>query len=134
MLLVFKKKLSFDPASRRIKRRILKKNGKILFWNYFAILLISFYTDTDALLVEQINRDYLDATEINGIFLSLDADFDTTTSVFVGSFHSPGTDLVPLFAEERKIFNRAKQSLYSQPYFFYARCGFTLLYKRYCKR
>lgn len=68
MLLVFKKKLSFDPASRRIKRRILKKNGKILFWNYFAILLISFYTDTDALLVEQINRDYLDATEINGIF------------------------------------------------------------------
>ena len=42
--------------------------------------------------------------EINGIFLSLDADFDTTTSVFVGSFHSPGSDLVPLFAEERRIF------------------------------
>ncbi|HAQ2563256.1 TPA: Fis family transcriptional regulator, partial [Enterococcus faecium] len=72
-----------------------------------------FYTDTDALLVEQINRDYLDATEINGIFLSLDADFDTTTSVFVGSFHSPGTDLVPLFAEERKIFLTEQNNLYT---------------------
>lgn len=72
-----------------------------------------FYTDTDALLVEQINRDYLDATEINGIFLSLDADFDTTTSVFVGSFHSPGTDLVPFFAEERKIFLTEQNNLYT---------------------
>ena len=72
-----------------------------------------FYTDTDALLVEQINRDYLDATEINGIFLSLDADFDTTTSVYVGSFHSPGTDLVPLFAEERKIFLTEQNNLYT---------------------
>ncbi|KEI48507.1 Fis family transcriptional regulator [Enterococcus faecium UC8668] len=72
-----------------------------------------FYTDTDALLIEQKNCDYLDAAEINGIFLSLDADFDTTTSVFVGSFHSPGSDLVPLFAEERRIFLTEQNNLYT---------------------
>ena len=72
-----------------------------------------FYTGTDALLIEQKNCDYLDAAEINGIFLSLDADFDTTTSVFVGSFHSPGSDLVPLFAEERRIFLTEQNNLYT---------------------
>lgn len=35
MLLVFKKKLSFDPASRRIKRRILKKR---MARYYFGII------------------------------------------------------------------------------------------------
>ncbi len=105
MLLASKKKLSLDPASRRIERRILKKEWQDTILELFRYSAdFFFYTDTDALLIEQKNCDYLDAAEINGIFLSLDADFDTTTSVFVGSFHSPGSDLVPLFAEERRIF------------------------------
>lgn len=48
------------------------------------------------------------------------------------SIHLAPTSSLCLLKKE-KFFNRAKQSLYSQPYFFYARCGFTLLYKRYCK-
>ncbi len=109
-----RKKLSFDPASRRIERRILKKEWQDTILELFRYSAdFFFYTDTDALLIEQKNCDYLDAAEINGIFLSLDADFDTTTSVFVGSFHSPGSDLVPLFAEERRIFLTEQNNLYT---------------------
>ena len=109
-----------------------KKNGKILFWNYFAILLISFYTDTDALLVEQINRDYLDATEINGIFLSLDVILIRQRLYsLVLSIHLAPTSSLCLLKKEK--FLTEQNNLYTQPYFFYARCGFTLLYKRYCK-
>lgn len=117
MLLVFKKKLSFDPASRRIKRRILKKEWQDTILELFRYSA-DFFLYRHRCALSRTNKPWLSWCYWNQrYFLSLDADFDTTTSVFVGSFHSPGTDLVPLFAEERKIFNRAKQSLYSQPYF-----------------
>ncbi|WP_165005611.1 MULTISPECIES: helix-turn-helix domain-containing protein [unclassified Enterococcus] len=72
-----------------------------------------FYTKNDALLVEQQSSSFLDSKELSGIFLSLDADFDTTTQAFVGSFHSPGQDLTTLFAEERKIFLAEQQNMYT---------------------
>ncbi len=54
MLLASKKKLSLDPASRRIERRILKKEWQDTILELFRYSAdFFFYTDTDALLIEQ---------------------------------------------------------------------------------
>lgn len=79
-----------------------------------------FYTEKDAILVEEKNTSFLDTEQLTGIFLSLDADFEVTSQVFVGSFHSPDQPFPEIFAEERKAFltqrkNSRKESVFSLP-------------------
>lgn len=63
----------FKKSFRLIQLHVESKGEFLKEWQDTILELFRysadfFYTDTDALLVEQINRDYLDATEINGIF------------------------------------------------------------------
>lgn len=69
-----------------------------------------FYSQQDALLIEPKGKNFLPVSELNGIFQSLDIDFEITTNVFVGAFHAPSQDFGTLFAEERKIFLTEKRS------------------------
>ncbi|MEY8445849.1 helix-turn-helix domain-containing protein [Enterococcus ratti] len=75
---------------------------------FFYLEDFFFYTETDALLIEKKHPDYLDASELRGIFLSLDADFAITTQAFVGTFHFPTQNFSNLFSEERKLFLEEK--------------------------
>lgn len=67
-----------------------------------------FYTDKDAILVEEKKTNSLYPEELNSIFLAFDEDFETTTSCFVGHFHPINQNLVALFAEERRIFTQVQ--------------------------
>lgn len=75
---------------------------------FFYLEDFFFYTETDALLIERKHANFFDATELKGIFLSLDADFDITTQVFVGAFYLPTQNFFTLFSEEKKIFLEEK--------------------------
>lgn len=76
---------------------------------FFYLEDFFFYTETDALLIERKHTNFFDTTELKGIFLSLDADFDITTQVFIGTFHLPTENYSTLFLEERKIFLEEKK-------------------------
>src|SRR5699024_10696705 len=90
------KPLSLEDSFRMIQFQIepredfLKKEWQETIKEMFFYLEdFFFYTETDALLIERKHANFFDATELKGIFLSLDADFDITTQVFIGAFHLP---------------------------------------------
>ncbi len=112
------KPISADNAYRVIQLHIATRNGFLKKeWQetiremFFSLEDFFFYTETDALIIERKQTSYLDITELKGIFLSLDTDFDITTQAFIGTFHLPTQDFPRLFFEERKIFLQEKQSL-----------------------
>ncbi|WP_170924909.1 PucR family transcriptional regulator [Candidatus Enterococcus clewellii] len=63
-----------------------------------------FLTDQQAILVEEQTKHSLSKEELEGIFLTLDDDFETTSRVFVGGFHDSTKDFATLFEEEQAIF------------------------------
>ena len=112
------KPISLDNSYRIIQLHVTPRTGFLKKeWQetiremFFSLEDFFFYTETDALIIEKKQTGYLDVTELNGIFLSLDTDFDITTQAFVGTFHLPTQDLPDLFFEERKIFLQEKQHL-----------------------
>lgn len=68
-----------------------------------------FYNNNDGLLIEQYNKDYFSLEELKSIFLTLDADFDSSTSVFIGSFFTSNQFSTELFYEEQFIFKNEKK-------------------------
>lgn len=63
-----------------------------------------FFTEKDVLLVEQQAATNFTLEELEGIFLTLDADFETSSKVFVGNFYSSQEPFAELFLEEQEIF------------------------------
>ncbi|MCK6146321.1 helix-turn-helix domain-containing protein [Enterococcus hirae] len=94
-----------DPRGEFLKRQWQETIGEM----FFHLEDFFFYTETDAVLIEKKCPSYLEISELRGIFLSLDADFEITTQVFIGSFHLPSPNFSELFFEERKIFFEEKK-------------------------
>lgn len=63
-----------------------------------------FLTPQLAILVEKHAKHSLNKDELEGIFLTLDDDFETVSRVFVGGFHDSSEALAVLFEEEQAIF------------------------------
>ena len=63
-----------------------------------------FTTKTTAFLVEKKSEDYLYTNDLDGLFLALDTDFNVSTKLFVGSFHSSQHKFAEFFSEEQTIF------------------------------
>ena len=63
-----------------------------------------FTTETTAFLVEKESEDYLSTNELDGLFLALDTDFNVSTRLFVGSFHSSQHKFAEFFSEEQTVF------------------------------
>lgn len=76
-----------------------------------------FFTEYDGALIEEYAEHPYSLEELNSIFLTLDADFDTSTIVFAGSFFPTNKHLVPLFQEERQIFMTEKNEIKKQTAF-----------------
>ena len=63
-----------------------------------------FTTETTAFIVEKESQDYLTTNDLDGLFLALDTDFNVSTTLFVGAFHSSRKNFAKCFSEEQKIF------------------------------
>ncbi|MDT2596648.1 helix-turn-helix domain-containing protein [Enterococcus dongliensis] len=64
-----------------------------------------FLNENFVIIVEKESDIYLDKTELEGVFLALDTDFDVTTQLFVGSFQIANEEFKNFFLEEQKIFS-----------------------------
>lgn len=62
------------------------------------------------ILVEEQSKNTFQQEEIQGIFLTLDTDFDCTSAVFVGNFYSSEDILRRCFHEEQRIFSEELNS------------------------
>lgn len=63
-----------------------------------------FFSENDGALIESYSKNHYTFEEVQSIFLTLDADFDSSTIVFVGSFFPANENLFKLFKEEQQIF------------------------------
>ncbi|MFR3687548.1 MAG: helix-turn-helix domain-containing protein [Enterococcus sp.] len=63
-----------------------------------------FTSETTAFIVEKESEDYLNTNDLDGLFLALDTDFNVSTKLFVGSFHSSQHKFAEFFSEEQTIF------------------------------
>ena len=67
-----------------------------------------FFNNNEGVLVEKYNKNHFSFEELQGIFLTLDADFDSSTSVFIGSFYNSEQFSTNFFYEEQIIFKHEK--------------------------
>lgn len=63
-----------------------------------------FTNETTAIIIEKESKDYLCTNDFEGIFLALDIDFDVSTKLFIGPFHTVNLNFPVFFIEEQKIF------------------------------
>ncbi|MEI5995449.1 helix-turn-helix domain-containing protein [Candidatus Enterococcus mansonii] len=63
-----------------------------------------FTTDNQGIIVEKYAPGYYTNDELQSIFLTLDADFDTSTTVFIGNFYTNHPSFFEVFQEEQQIF------------------------------
>ena len=68
-----------------------------------------FSSDKDGVLIEKYDKNHFSLEELQSIFLTLDADFDSSTVVFIGSFFSSDHFSIELFHEEQMIFKSEKK-------------------------
>lgn len=68
------------------------------------IVDLFFLTENSGVFVERYQKDNLMPEELEGIFTTLDADFETTTTVFIGTGFHTKDDFAQQFQEERTIF------------------------------
>ncbi|MBP2099764.1 helix-turn-helix domain-containing protein [Enterococcus rivorum] len=64
-----------------------------------------FLTENEGLLVEPYSKSHYSLDELEGIFLTLDTDFDSSTIAFIGKFFSTKDEFIKLFHEEQQIFH-----------------------------
>ncbi|MTD38715.1 Fis family transcriptional regulator [Erwinia sp. CPCC 100877] len=67
-----------------------------------------FIDDMHGLIIEKAAADHYTLEELQSIFLTLDADFATSTLAFIGNFFSVTPALPSLFQEEQQIFMKNK--------------------------
>lgn len=70
-----------------------------------------FTTENDGALIEKYYKNHYTLEDIQSIFLTLDADFDSSTTAFVGNFFQANEHLPNLFQEEQYIFKQEAQNL-----------------------
>ncbi|PZL75353.1 Fis family transcriptional regulator [Enterococcus plantarum] len=63
-----------------------------------------FISENDGALIEKYEKNYYKLEELQSIFLTLDADFDSSTTAFIGNFFPANEHLPALFKEEQQIF------------------------------
>lgn len=63
-----------------------------------------FTSDSDCLLIEKFSKSHYNFDELQGIFLTLDTDFDVKSTVFIGNFFASTQPIPQLFKEEQQIF------------------------------
>lgn len=81
------------------KENILKEILEI-----FPNCVDSFFYQQFLLIIEKKDLDNLLINDLEGIFLALDMDFDLSTRLFLGPFHTWKHDFCQLFHEEKQIF------------------------------
>lgn len=91
--------------SIQLRDDFLKTEWQQALYDMFPqIVDLFFLTDNSGVFIERQQKDNLMPDELEGIFTTLDADFETTTTVFIGtSFHTK-ENFVAQFQEERTIF------------------------------
>jgi hypothetical protein len=67
-----------------------------------------FIDDTRGLIIEAAGAAHYTLEELQSIFLTLDADFATSTLAFIGNFFPISPDLPALFQEEQQLFMENK--------------------------
>ncbi|EOL43353.1 helix-turn-helix domain-containing protein [Enterococcus caccae] len=78
----------------------------------FPNLVDFFFTSkNDGALIEKYAKNHYTLEELQSIFLTLDADFDSSTTAFVGNFFSANEHFPMLFEEEQSIFKQELESL-----------------------
>lgn len=109
--ILFDKQPAPKGSYRVLQFRILKDSDfDLKTWEenlqeMFPQVADRFYLENgDLLLIEKESKTAFDQQTLAGIFLSLDADFNTKTYLFVGRFFSQQEPVTSLFQEERKIF------------------------------
>ncbi|MGX7245718.1 helix-turn-helix domain-containing protein [Enterococcus quebecensis] len=70
-----------------------------------------FLNENNGILIEKYTKKNYTLEELQSIFLTLDADFDTSTTVFVGNFFPVNEQLPKLFQEEQQIFKDEAENL-----------------------
>jgi sugar diacid utilization regulator len=81
---------------------------KEIFSNFVDFFFIN---ELEGFLIEKFSNDQYSLEEMESIFLTLDADFDSSTKVFIGSYFAANEQLPVLFQEERKIFIEESEQL-----------------------
>lgn len=73
----------------------------------FPNLVDFFFTsENDGALIEKYAKNHYTLEELQSIFLTLDADFDSSTTAFIGHFFSAHEPFPTLFEEEQQIFKK----------------------------
>ncbi|EOH99142.1 hypothetical protein UAY_01919 [Enterococcus moraviensis ATCC BAA-383] len=70
-----------------------------------------FTSENDGALIEKYAKNHFNLEELQSIFLTLDADFDSSTTVFVGNYFSANEQLPLLFQEEQHIFKTEAETI-----------------------
>ncbi|MDA9470998.1 helix-turn-helix domain-containing protein [Enterococcus sp. 5H] len=70
-----------------------------------------FISENDGALIEEYTGKNYSLEELKSIFLTLDADFDSSTTVFIGNFYVASGGFPKLFEEEQRIFKDERETL-----------------------
>lgn len=70
-----------------------------------------FISENDGALIEKYEKNHYGLEELQSIFLTLDADFDSSTTVFVGNFFPVNDHFPALFKEEQQIFKAEAENI-----------------------
>lgn len=70
-----------------------------------------FISENDGALIEEYTGKNYSLEELKSIFLTLDADFDSSTTVFIGNFYVASDGFPKLFEEEQRIFKDERETL-----------------------
>lgn len=76
-----------------------------------------FISENDGALIERYDKNHYTLEELQSIFLTLDADFDSSTLIYVGNFFPANEHLSTLFQEEQQIFKLEAENLRGQSTF-----------------
>ncbi|MHC5230023.1 helix-turn-helix domain-containing protein [Enterococcus sp. LJL99] len=68
-----------------------------------------FFSENDGVLIEEYNKNHFSLEELQSIFLTLDADFDSSTAVFIGNFFAFDHFSTEIFYEEQMIFKNERK-------------------------
>lgn len=68
-----------------------------------------FFSDDEGILIEKYDKNHFSLEELQSIFLTLDADFDSSTTVFIGNYFTSDQFSTELFYEEQLIFRNEKK-------------------------
>lgn len=74
-----------------------------------ALVDAFFLSPQQAILIEKQTATAFTTSDLMGLFLALDGDFDAYTQSFVGYFHSHLVDFTKIFREEEQLFTYALQ-------------------------